>query len=435
METQETNASEYLYQGNLSRAAGSIMSGNSIIWDADQAEYALAAMCLAGRAQQAEVILKQYSQKFNRQQLVACRYYLAVGYTMSGRYKRARRYIVGNFSKRHACNDTQSLFYIWQGLAFYRFYTGRLAQGNSASTKAFAYAVSCNFTYGRMVASEVRGHIQVLMGSVSEGVTALEHASQLAQALGNQQVLKSVTIALANYEARYNLTPSQGEEKLLGVLKALPLGDPFAESSLRFEIARQLILDGKLKPAKNQLDVVQKSIYKHNHYRYSATLSIRYADWHFANGGSWEALHHIMAALKELDQSIDGLLIVEALMRKARILKVIGEKEAWQETIKSLTSLNKITNDHASSLFLNEPTSAKEMPQKLDIPKNVNHRQVKILRFLEENEFIDVSTAKTMFDVAEITVCRDLSNLVKTGHLQRVGKARATRYTRHSHEA
>ena len=95
MEIQENNASDFFYQGNLSQASAVLFTGDKIKWNAEQAQYALAAMCLSGRTQQAESILKRYARDFSKAQLVACRYYLAVGYTMSGRYKRARRYIVG----------------------------------------------------------------------------------------------------------------------------------------------------------------------------------------------------------------------------------------------------------------------------------------------------------------------------------------------------
>ncbi len=430
MEIQENKASEYFYQGNLSKAATLIRSNKQEPWDAEQAQHALAAMCLSGQAQQAEVILKQHSRDFSQTQLVACRYYLAVGYTMSGRFKRARRYIVGNFAKRHICEDAQSAFYMWQGLAFYRYFTGRLAKGLRASSMAFDCAAFADFTYGRMIACEIKGHLLVQTGNSVDGIAALEHASQLARVLNNTMVLKSVTVALATYESRFARNAQNSLNKLNEVIDALPLEDAFAESSLRFEIARQLIGEGNLKKARFQLDSVQQLIYGHSHYRYEATLSIRYADWHFANGGSWEALHHIMTALKQLDKEIDGLLIVEALMRKVRILKAIGEAKAWRHAFDQLEETSKITGDYASQQFLLEPLSKEILPKSASIPKGVNHRQVKILRFLETNEFIDVSTAKTMFDVAEITVCRDLSSLAKSGHVQRVGRARATRYTR-----
>jgi tetratricopeptide (TPR) repeat protein len=58
----------------------------------------------------------------------------------------------------------------------------------------------------------------------------------------------------------------------------------------------------------------------------------------------------------------------------------------------------------------------------------LNSRQIRLLRHLEKAEFIGARECALLFGVSEITACRDLSALWKAGRLERVGRARATRY-------
>ena len=62
--------------------------------------------------------------------------------------------------------------------------------------------------------------------------------------------------------------------------------------------------------------------------------------------------------------------------------------------------------------------------------EGVNFRQLKILEHLALHEFIDVRSAAELFDAAEVTLRRDLVQLVKLDALERIGKGRATRYRR-----
>jgi hypothetical protein len=64
----------------------------------------------------------------------------------------------------------------------------------------------------------------------------------------------------------------------------------------------------------------------------------------------------------------------------------------------------------------------------------LNSRQKKIIRFLHQNEFIDTSTCSELFETSEITASRDLSELLKLQFIERVGKGRATKYTRNSNQ-
>src|SRR5690606_8239613 len=120
------------------------------------------------------------------------------------------------------------------------------------------------------------------------------------------------------------------------------------------EITRQLIADGQLKTARRELNGVSQLLFRQTHYRFEAILNIRYAEWHFAAGDFWEALLHTNNALKLLDESVDALVVVEALMRQARVLKALGQADPGRQTLARLECMAALTGDYASRQFLAE---------------------------------------------------------------------------------
>lgn len=58
----------------------------------------------------------------------------------------------------------------------------------------------------------------------------------------------------------------------------------------------------------------------------------------------------------------------------------------------------------------------------------LNVRQIKLIKFLKQDEFIGVSEYSSKFKVCKMTACRDLSYLHQKGIIVRVGRGRATVY-------
>ena len=58
----------------------------------------------------------------------------------------------------------------------------------------------------------------------------------------------------------------------------------------------------------------------------------------------------------------------------------------------------------------------------------LNIRQLQIINYLNEQQFIDIRICQKIFKTSPITASRDLSQLQKKGLVTRVGRARATKY-------
>jgi len=63
-------------------------------------------------------------------------------------------------------------------------------------------------------------------------------------------------------------------------------------------------------------------------------------------------------------------------------------------------------------------------------PDGLNHRQIQILKWLLRNDYVDIQKHQYLFKVSPITATRDLSGLQKMGLVKRIGRARATKYSK-----
>jgi len=110
----------------------------------------------------------------------------------------------------------------------------------------------------------------------------------------------------------------------------------------------------------------------------------------------------------------------------AKLRKTLGARSHWIEASELGYQLRPgvrvlLPPAYQVSAELPEPVAA-EMP--------LNVRQQKILRFLAQHEFIDATTCRELFETSEVTASRDLSELMRLRLIARIGKGRATKYSR-----
>ncbi len=122
----------------------------------------------------------------------------------------------------------------------------------------------------------------------------------------------------------------------------------------------------------------------------------------------------------------------------AKLRKVLASRSHWIEASDAGYQLRADVKVLAHHLRMAAPTAMVIEPLINDMPdeeisvSGLNHRQYGILKYLVANDFIDTATCCELFSTSEITASRDLSDLLRLGHLERLGKGRATRYTRKS---
>src|SRR5690606_28751909 len=104
----------------------------------------------------------------------------------------ARECFGANLRELRGKHGQKEQFYIYQGMAFYRYFCGRYRLSLHFASKAMASATQSQFTYGRVLASDLCGHLLVQTGNICEGLRTLKQASTLASQMGQSGLAETL---------------------------------------------------------------------------------------------------------------------------------------------------------------------------------------------------------------------------------------------------
>lgn len=118
--------------------------------------------------------------------------------------------------------------------------------------------------------------------------------------------------------------------------------------------------------------------------------------------------------------------------------KILKHDNRLIETSEMGYSLNaKVINTLETSIkkeVTNSAATALAAPADLSLRKwlnnNLNSRQIQIMQYLDQNQFISVRAVIKLFETSEITANRDLRSLFQKQLVVRIGQGRATQYTK-----
>lgn len=287
----------------------------------------LGGLSFTGRLDEALALFALHEKSFNREQKISATFFLALGLIRTSDYAHARKLIAQNLLALRERPTARSRFYIHQGLAFYRYFCGRWDAGLRVATKAFEAALEDGFSYGKILSSDLRGHLLVQVHNVDEGLRFLGDAAAMARKHGNAAVADAAEISILTYEAQYGLRPKTIVQKLKAKLKSRDATDTYSRASLLLEISRQLMLRGQLPEVRAYLDEASRLIYMFKNRRQEALLNLRWAYLSLISGETYRALSFTQAAERCLDPHVDRSLELAALGLQLKIVQQLGIKE------------------------------------------------------------------------------------------------------------
>jgi DNA-binding winged helix-turn-helix (wHTH) protein len=186
-------------------------------------------------------------------------------------------------------------------------------------------ALRGHFLYGRVLSSDLRGHLLVQMGKTQVGLRVLKEAETLSHQIGNRGVAQAIEISRANYEAQFGIvTADQLERKVKTSSQIL---DSYSHSSLLLELARQHLLRGSFDEASATLDQAAEKIYSHQNRRQEVTLNLRYAYLYYLKNEPARALNFIQSCKRALDPVVDHTLKLSILGMERKIVGVLKIKD------------------------------------------------------------------------------------------------------------
>jgi DNA-binding winged helix-turn-helix (wHTH) protein len=312
-------------KGHYRVVANAVTDQPSLLNDLGNLPYAVASAVFLGDQERADVMARR--EDLSLEQTVACRFFLALGLTRRSEYKKARSLLALNarVARRESCPRT--VFYVHQGLAFYRFFCGRYLLAQSHAHKAYAAAMQAQFPWGEIVSRDLLGHAAIQTGEVHLGMKHLGGAREMAQKAGNTTVTSAILITQVRVSAQFGLHPENCINELTKALAALPPEDTYSRGELDLELARQLMLRGEIDRAREVLDNSCDFIYKNQNRRQAATLNLRYGYLMHLEGQHQQALHLIRVAENNVDREVDRLHLQQLRGLRSKIERHLGRIE------------------------------------------------------------------------------------------------------------
>jgi hypothetical protein len=324
------------YKGTYSEVL--TQSVDSPNWSQAQEDipFVVGALSFTGRIEEAEIFIQKI---IVQRALVIARFFLGVGYTRLSRYPLAQKVFAENFraTRRKKTSDME-LFFSYQGLSFFRFFSGRLKLAERSSKLAFQYANKADYLYGKVLSTDVRAHILIQLGEVSRGIKLLSNLKSLCEHLDNSSLPKAILISEVTYKSRFGLGSI---ESLQGAIKNLDPGDNYSFANLLLEHSRQLAIRGNIDAAYKSLDEASRIIYSNQNRRQEVVLNLRYAQLMYLSGDFSRGLNAVRAAKRALDTNMDSILEVEALGMEYKFFLNLGMKKGCEELLPKLEYLSK----------------------------------------------------------------------------------------------
>jgi hypothetical protein len=254
----QRSVAEAFYAGQYGEVLARTIDGRSCAYTEDETPFVVGALAFAGRVEEARAVLSSLphaptrgrdreaaSLKYARARL-ASKFFLGVAYDRAGRHTEAEREFRDNLRSAGAHADPVCRFYVAQGLACLRYFRGRMILATRHVRRSLRYAIEARFQYGRLLASDLRGHALVQIGQVRAGLTLLERARDLARAMELSGNVGAIECSIAIYRARFGVVPlGRAIEELEALTRATSAEDSYSRRSVETELAKALALAGR----------------------------------------------------------------------------------------------------------------------------------------------------------------------------------------------
>lgn len=311
----------------------------------DDMPWVIGALSFLGRSAEAQGLYSQNMKQLSNLGRGAARFFLAVSLCREGQFERSRSMFVEAIRDSRLVNDPIQNFFAFQGLAFYRYSTGRLERSRSAAESALQNASAASFVYGKVLALELLGHIQLSMGQFYNGFRSFDLARDRALALGQGAVLQAIEVSGILYRASYGIGKSSSEllELLHSSLSHEYFADSYTQVALNLELARLLILRGELARAKEQLESSSALVYAIDNPDLEMDYNLQLAALLRCRGELHQSLSIIRAAKFRVEKGQDLKAKLKVLGFELQILKALGRVPEHEAGIIELNRLSRLS--------------------------------------------------------------------------------------------
>ena len=317
----------------------------------------LGALVFLGRLKEAEVLYEAYRDQGSYQERVKGAFFLAIGSARLSQNDKARQYIGDILGWRRGFKDQPLLlFYLYQGLAFYRFSICQYGKAYHWIERSFRSAILSCHSWQRVLALDLKGYILRAIGAPAPAIRCLEEAHAGAKAFGNGGLCHAIGLSLTCFRAEVGVLGTQAIGELEALSRKVAKKDNYSKASLHLELSRHLSLMGQVKASEKVLSQVAQSIFASSHQRFQVTLQFRMAYNAFLSGDTLRALEILMSCeslvSSERDRSL--CLMIKGLQKDLHHL--LGVYDHHRE--KDIEHLTRVTQSGMGARILSRRKKA-----------------------------------------------------------------------------
>lgn len=288
------------------------------------------ALSFTGRLFEADKIFKRYKSLDSDKSVKnleihsACLFFLGLGHTRKSKYKLARKIFRANQLSLNESSTALQRFYIYQGIAFYLFFIGKLELAEKWTNKSFENALASKNLYARSLSTDLLGHIKLRIGEINAGIDLLKKAAELSHKLGNISVAEAVEVSELQYRAQYGYKSHESFEELIRKFNHIQTEDSYSKAVVGLELARQLTLRGQYTRCVEVLEEISNGIFSSENRRQEILLNLRFAENHYQLGRESQAWNYLRSARRCLDFEADKSFEMQILGFESKLFK--GDK-------------------------------------------------------------------------------------------------------------
>lgn len=266
----------------------------------------------------------------------AAHFFLGLADARAGDFDAAARLLVHDARRRARDEDPWILAFVYQGLACFRYFTGRYRAAARHALRALRAAHGANLPYAKMLATDLRGHALIQVGAFRAGIGLLEQAKRHALDVGFDLNAHAIECSMASYSASFVAQPSSLVR--IEQLVARRAHDSYSKRALQTELSVQLALRGRRAEAVRALEEAEADAMRVDTRRAKVTaLLARLHVTRFSEGP--EACAALLPQVASLVDADDVAFRAELIGFEAYVARARGDTAATGEAIDRLRAL------------------------------------------------------------------------------------------------
>jgi hypothetical protein len=346
---EEIYLEKELYAGRFEEVISASLDNPNYHLIASDFPWILASLSFLGRHEEL-IGFYRLQEKLNLSPSQDClsRFFYGLSFCRRREFQKSRQLFMQNFLRYKSSTDSLIRFYIYQGLAFFRYSTGFLEEAKYWSLRALSESSSSLNLFASVLAHELLGHTLCNLGFLSEGFKKLEIATKKSQMLGRGAIESAAQAVLTLYRSSFALSSAENLMSELSLaLEKIKHSESYSKASLSLEIAHLRILMGDLKEAKTTLDKISHLIYEVNNPYLEIKYNLNLAYLMYLEGELSMAQVLLKASIDKAREKFHLALLVKA---QGLLYKIFVESEKQELAQTLLLDLERNTLRNGSNV-------------------------------------------------------------------------------------